>query len=103
MKLVQIPGTQTWVNPEYVTSIHGWKPDLPLNTGMENYHSEIEYEGNAGYRTRSTISTATPAELAALVNDEQDTALHEKLQQLTSTLELNNAQLVKFLHKGKLS
>lgn len=64
MKLKQIPGTEVWVNPEYVTSVRKYVDTK--NPSMKNVRSEVEYEGNAGYRTRSAHSTATPEELKAI-------------------------------------
>jgi hypothetical protein len=50
MKLVQLPTTQIWINPEYVTSIR-----------QTVHGTTIEYEGNAGYRTR-TETVKVPVE-----------------------------------------
>lgn len=73
MKLVKLPGTNLWVNPEYVTSVH----DIPVLTAERNINRhdmigrkrvEVEYEGNAGYRTRSVeLLDCTAAEIATLL------------------------------------
>ena len=73
MKLVKLPGTNLWVNPEYVTSVQ----DMPVLTSERNVNRhnivgrkrvEVEYEGNAGYRTRHVeLLDCTAAEIAALL------------------------------------
>lgn len=65
MKLKQIPGTKVWVNPEYVTSVREHVDTK--NQSMKDVRSVVEYEGNAGYRTRTAFSTATPEELNTLL------------------------------------
>ena len=64
MAIVKITGTEVFVNPKYVTSI---RPACKAHQ-LEGWKSEVEYEGNAGYRTRTTQSTLTPDELASLLN-----------------------------------
>jgi hypothetical protein len=59
MKLVNIPGTKVWVNPEYVTNVRG------IAGG-----SIVEYVGNAGYQTRTTNSTASVEEVVTLLTGE---------------------------------
>jgi hypothetical protein len=51
MRLVKLPGTEVWVNPEYVTSV---RQVQPYTNGEHRGQTrvEVEYEGNAGYRTR---------------------------------------------------
>ena len=57
MNLVNLPGTEVWVNPEYVTSVRRTIDGSTV----------VEYEGNAGYRTRTTGTTAPVEEVVALL------------------------------------
>ncbi len=50
MSLVNLPTTKLWINPKYVTSIR-----QTINGTV------VEYEGNAGYRTR-TATVLVPVE-----------------------------------------
>ncbi len=55
MRLVELPGIKIWVNPEYVTSVRE-----TVNGTV------VEYEGNAGYRTR-TATLPIPVEEVVLM------------------------------------
>jgi hypothetical protein len=70
MSLIQIPGTDVWVNPAYVTSI---RPATVMINGPDRGLTgvEVEYEGHAGYRTRTSIARGvTVAEVANLFNSD---------------------------------
>ena len=67
MKLVNLPGTKVWVNPEYVTSV---RQSIPFAHGPDEgrLRVEVEYEGAAGYRTRTTDVFDVPiSEVVALI------------------------------------
>ena len=70
MKLINLPGTEVWINPEYVTSVRQAKT-LINGPNAGRLCVEVEYEGNAGYRTRTTDVYGIPAnEVAALIQGE---------------------------------
>ena len=67
MRLVNLPGTDVWVNPEYVTSVH---QSTPFAHGPDagRLRVEVEYEGAGGYRTRTTNVFDVPiSEVVALI------------------------------------
>lgn len=75
MKLVQLPGTGVWVNPEYVTSVRPYT--IAGRTGVfsdlqRKAKCEVEYEGDAGYRTRRDVSTATVEEMVLLLTERRN-------------------------------
>ena len=68
MRLVQLPGTKLWVNPEYVTSVREGpatpsKPDTAVTV--------VEYEGDAGYRTTTARIYAEVSAVVKLLAGEQ--------------------------------
>lgn len=69
MKLVNLPATNVWVNPEYVTSV---RTATVMKNGPNEGLSrvEVEYEGNSGYRTRTTdVYGKTVEEIVALLSE----------------------------------
>ena len=56
MRLVKLPGAKVWINPKYVTSV---RPSI--------HGTIVEYEGNAGYRTRTETIPAPTEEVVALL------------------------------------
>jgi hypothetical protein len=64
MRLINIPGSTLWVNPEYVTSVGDYQAHRSVDP---SYISVVEFEGNAGYRTRTALSTMPAGQLAALL------------------------------------
>lgn len=72
--LVQIPGTQVWVNPRYVTSVFagyvsGTRQPEP-NSHKCQMGVLVEYEGNQGYRTRETGTLSSMQAVLATLNQE---------------------------------
>jgi hypothetical protein len=55
MNLINLPTTKIWINPEYVTSIR-----------QTIHGTVIEYEGNAGYRTRTETINVPVEQIVAL-------------------------------------
>lgn len=70
--LVQIPGTEVWVNPRYVTSVAPGYADGPdtKTTGKLVMGVCVQYEGNAGYRTKETSTTASMAAVLFALNQD---------------------------------
>jgi len=68
--LVNIPGTQVWVNPRYVTSVRSVREGLTDASKVDV--TEVEYEGRAGYRTRTTSTRAGLEEVVAALNADSD-------------------------------
>jgi hypothetical protein len=69
MKLVNLPSTNVWINPEYVTSV---RPATVMKNGPNAGQTgvEVEYEGNSGYRTRTTdVYGTTVEEVVALLSE----------------------------------
>ena len=94
MKLVHIPGTQEWVNPDYVTSVRPWQQ--VWNEPRVECQSVIEFRGDTENTMRTSHSTATPDEIAALLNAESEAEQTAKLQELTAVITANNAKLISF-------
>ena len=67
MRLVNLPGTDVWVNPEYVTSVQQARP-YEQGPMQGRSRVEVEYEGNAGYRTkRAELYGVQAADVVALI------------------------------------
>ena len=69
--LIQIGHNGEWVNPKYVTSVE--KGELYLNGHYPNpptKGSKLWVVGNAGYGTYSILTTLSPNEVAAKLNEQ---------------------------------
>lgn len=67
MKLVNLPSTNVWINPEYVTSV---RPATVMKNGLNTGQTGVEYEGNSGYRTRTTdVYGVSVEEIVALLSE----------------------------------
>jgi hypothetical protein len=67
MNLIQIPGTDVWVNPIHVTSVrHAERRDTDGPAYIIG--AEVEYIGDAGYHTRRTVTRSSLDEVVAALN-----------------------------------